>query len=77
MSLINKWEVSKVRFNDLKGQLETIIQNVAHWNKEMYNKEEKHWKYSEKDQRPRKRGEKRTEIIFEEKMNETTLELRH
>lgn len=36
-----------MRFSELEGRLDTIIQNVAQWNKTMENKD-RHWGYSEK-----------------------------
>lgn len=43
----NKLEGSEMRFGELEGRLDAIIQNVAQWNKTMENKD-RDWGYSEK-----------------------------
>lgn len=51
-----------MRFGELEGRLDAIIQNVAQWNKTMENKD-RDWGYSEKgltDTQSETQKEKRT-----------------
>lgn len=78
----NKLEGSEMRFSELEGRLDAIIQNVAWWNKTIENKD-RHWGYSEKGLtdiyivRDPKREKNRAQAIPKVTMDETSSELRH